>query len=129
MQFDGAGTAADLIGVTAYFGVSYPVISTVATKSVDEILQDMRRDIPNLVASLERQKAIALEYGKQLITYEGGPGLVEDGVIFGRSSGFGPLTEKLIAVARSDKMEGVYREALEALTRKEIGELHRAVGM
>ena len=115
MQFDGAGTAADLIGVTAYLGVSYPVISTVATKSVDEILQDMRRDIPNLVASLERQKAIALEYGKQLITYEGGPGLVEDGVIFGRNSGFGPLTEKLIAVARSDKMEGVYREALEAL--------------
>jgi hypothetical protein len=117
MQFEGAGTAADLIGVTAYLDVNYRITATMASKSVDEILQDMRLNIPNIVALLNEQKEIALAHGKQLITYEGGPGLVEDGVIFGGNvmGGFGQLTEKLIAVARSDKMEGFYRDALDAL--------------
>ncbi len=110
LAFAGAGAMADFIGVTGYLSVD-KVDDKWMVKNVSAVFDALYQALPANIAKLQEHARVASSYGLQLITYEAGPGLVQDGVIGGGGAN-GYITELLIAVARNPRMEDFYTYAL-----------------
>eukprot|EP00959_Pyramimonas_sp_CCMP1952_P384146 8050685-Pyramimonas_sp.AAC.2 len=103
----------DFLGVTGYMGAADTIDAGWAIRSVSDVHASMKSAVQAHKDQHSLHVAAAAESNVKTITYEGGPGLVEDGVI-GGGTPTGSVTELLIAANRHEGMSGVVTEYLDA---------------
>jgi len=113
LQWKDAAQYTDLVGVTGYLAPS-PIDASYLGKTVTQVHDLMTATISSNVAGLQAHATLAKSLGVGCITYEGGPALVQDGVI-GGGAATGGVTELLIAANRHPGMETVLARYLAAL--------------
>jgi hypothetical protein len=119
LAFEGAYKWADFVGVTGYLGAVSKVTSAWSAKSMLQVFEELYAALNSTESSFQGLRAAAAQYNLTLISYEAGPGLVQDGVI-GGGGATGAVTELLVAAARNNRMEPFYREGIRALRRANV---------
>lgn len=104
LSFEDAFKYADHLGVVGYLSSVTTINSAWAAKSVPDVFKELYGALPAAVRTTAAQAAIAAQYNVSLIAYEGGPALVENGVIEGGGA-TGAVTSLLIAAARDPAMQ------------------------
>ena len=102
---------ADALGVTGYITTPGTIGSDFATKTPKQIHKLMLDNLDAHRKILLEEKKTAKKYGLELVTYEAGTGLVQDGVIGGQQPD-GRITELLIKTTRDPGTEEVVRRYL-----------------
>jgi hypothetical protein len=108
-----ANATVDLYGVTAYLAPT-SITSAWVQYSPTAIHAQVASQAPSIAQRIKSIADIASSLGVGTIVYEGGPGLVEDGVI-GGAQPTGGVTERLIAANRHDGMGAVLDTFFDAL--------------
>lgn len=102
----------DAIAVTTYFGgwVGDGDTATIsATKTIDQLMQAINSstEMAKAKAFLQQSATIATQKGLKLISYEGGPAMMESAAIYGGYTTPG-LSDKLIETHRNPKIKEIY---------------------
>lgn len=117
LSYLAAHQTVDLLAVTAYMS-TWPDGQTVdgsfATYSSAQIHNLVKSSAPSLAQRIKTIADVAAGYDVPTCVYEGGPGLVQDGVIGGGTAS-GAVTEGLIAANRHGGMAEVLETAFAAL--------------
>eukprot|EP00928_Gymnodinium_smaydae_P034179 TRINITY_DN24290_c0_g2_i1.p1 TRINITY_DN24290_c0_g2~~TRINITY_DN24290_c0_g2_i1.p1 ORF type:complete len:821 (-),score=76.86 TRINITY_DN24290_c0_g2_i1:1077-3191(-) len=115
------GAGADLLGVTAYMTPVGGVDATYSGKNVAEVMQLFTGGIASARQHMRDQKALAQSLNLGLAVYEGGVGLVQDGVIENGDAAIGAITELLMATGRIATFESAIQQWLD-MFREELGD-------
>jgi len=114
------GGGADLLGITGYMHPPGGVDPSYSPKTPAEVIALFTQGSENARSEVRAQKAIADAAGLGLAFYEGGVGLVEDGVIEGGRA-IGAITELLMATGRTPAFQAAV-EAWLNMYREELGD-------
>jgi hypothetical protein len=111
LTFEDAYKYADHLGIAGYLSSITTINSAWAAKSVPNVFQELYGALPTAVQKTTAQATVAARYNLTLIAYEGGPGLVENGVIEGGGA-TGAVTSLLIATARDPSMQVAHEKRM-----------------
>ena len=111
LSWKNAHKHAHALGITGYISIPGSINQELATSTPEELHELMLKDLDNNRQQLLKQRQIAQKYGLDLVSYETGTGLVQDGVI-GGSQPDGRITELLIKTIRHPGTEEVVRRYL-----------------
>ena len=107
LTFEDAYQHADILAIAPYFGGGFGANDMTLPQLMDSLRDDA---IPQSIHIMEMQKALAEEYGLQLVAYEGGQHLTAKKAQQKDTA----LNALLDAANRSDEMEGLYIAYLNA---------------
>lgn len=117
LGWEDAGNHADVLAIAPYISMNIPergdrhTASEVATWSPDQFLDDVEANaLPQCIEWMKQNKAVADQYGLQLVSYEAGQHFV--GVAGGENNE--QLTHLLHTVNAHPRMNGIYEQYFDA---------------